>query len=87
MKAKEARAFVKCMKKDYGAKNNTMINSSVASQGIEIAERELRKVAIESACYACISSGSGCGHIDRDETYCFECDRLKCFRETLDKND
>ena len=87
MKAKEARAFVKCMKKDYGAKNNSMINSAVATQGIEIAERELRKVAIESACYACISSGSGCGHIDRYEAYCFECDSLKYFREHLDKKD
>jgi len=85
MKAKKTREYVKAMKREYKA-NNSMINSTVATLAVEMAESELRMKAVESACYACISSGSGCGHIDRDETYCFTCDNLKYFREHLDKD-
>lgn len=86
MKAKNTRDYVKSMIREYNA-NNKMINSIVATLAVEMAEAELKQKAVESACYACICSGSGCGHIDRDQTYCFQCDNIKDFREHLDKND
>ena len=86
MKAKKTREYVNTMKREYNA-NNSMINSIVATLAVEMAEAELKMKAVESACYACMCSGSGCGHIDRDKTYCFQCDNIKYFREHLDEND
>lgn len=52
-------------------------------QDCELAVFETKKKAIKAACNHCIQSGSGCGHIDREDDAMLYCQELEDFIKEL----
>lgn len=84
MKSDKARELVRTMEVDYNARNK-MINSTVAHQAVQIAEKELTQKAIEAYKKSCDFNSPGCCGCKNSKGEC-DCEQLKDFITELTNN-